>query len=137
MEKSVPEETQNMESAPEEIQNEINQEISINYVYTGIIWNQNDMENVDETFSYTVSCDITNGNEDPEPRSVVECQRRNDWIKWKDAMQVELNSLSKRKVFGVIVLKPEAVKPVGYKLVFVRKRNEKNEIVRYKAQLVA
>ena len=27
--------------------------------------------------------------------------------------------------------------PVGYKWVFVRKRNEKNEIIRYKARLVA
>ena len=52
-------------------------------------------------------------------------------------MQVELNSLSKRKVFGPIVLTPEAVKLVGYKWVFVRKQNEKNEIVRYKARLVA
>ncbi|KAL0347696.1 UNVERIFIED_CONTAM: Retrovirus-related Pol polyprotein from transposon RE1 [Sesamum calycinum] len=29
------------------------------------------------------------------------------------------------------------VKPVGYKWVFVRKRNEQNEVVRYKARLVA
>ena len=29
------------------------------------------------------------------------------------------------------------MKPVGYKWVFVRKRNEKNEIMRYKARLVA
>ena len=28
---------------------------------------------------------------------------------------------------------PDNVKPVGYKWVFVRKRNEKNEVVRYKA----
>ena len=27
--------------------------------------------------------------------------------------------------------------PVGYKLVFVYKRNEKNEIIKYKVQLVA
>ena len=52
-------------------------------------------------------------------------------------MQAELNSLNKRKVFGPIILTPEAVRPVGYKWVFVRKRNEKNEIVRYKARLVA
>ena len=32
---------------------------------------------------------------------------------------------------------PEGVNPVGYRWVFVRKRNEKNEIVRYKARLVA
>ena len=48
-----------------------------------------------------------------------------------------MNSLNKRKVFGPIVLTPKAIKPVGYKWVFVRKRNEKNEITRHKARLVA
>ena len=37
---------------------------------------------------------------------------------------------------GSIVPTPPRVKPVGYKWVFVRKRNEKNEIVPYKARLV-
>ena len=32
---------------------------------------------------------------------------------------------------------PENVKPVRYRWVFVRKRNENNEIVQYKARLVA
>ena len=35
------------------------------------------------------------------------------------------------------MLTPKDVNPVGYKWVFVRKRNEKNEITRYKARLVA
>ena len=34
------------------------------------------------------------------------------------------------------MLYPKGVIPVGYKWVFVRKRNENNEIVRYKARLV-
>ena len=41
------------------------------------------------------------------------------------------------KFFGPIVRTPEGVMPVGYKLVFVYKRNEKNEIIKYKARLVA
>ena len=56
---------------------------------------------------------------------------------WKEAIQVELNSRLKHKVFGPIVRTPEGVMPVGYKLVFVYKRNEKNEIIKYKARLVA
>jgi hypothetical protein len=48
-----------------------------------------------------------------------------------------LNSLAKREVFGHVFQTPEGVSPVGYKWVFVRKRNKKNEIVRYKARLVA
>ena len=31
---------------------------------------------------------------------------------------------------------PPGILPVGYKWVFVRKRNENNEVVRYKARLV-
>ncbi|XP_060217108.1 uncharacterized mitochondrial protein AtMg00820-like [Lycium barbarum] len=54
-----------------------------------------------------------------------------------DAIQAELTSLEKREVFGPIVRTPEDVKPVGYKWVFVQKRNEKGEVVRYKARLVA
>ena len=77
------------------------------------------------------------GDDDPEPKSVNDCQNRHDWDKWKGAMQAELDSLNKRKVFGSIVVTPKAVKPVGYKWVFVRKRNEKNEVTRYKARLVA
>ena len=48
-----------------------------------------------------------------------------------------MTSSAKREIFGLVVQTPEDVKPVGYKWVFVRKRNEKNEVVRYKARLVA
>ena len=40
-------------------------------------------------------------------------------------------------VFGSVVQTPINIQPVGYRWIFVRKRNEKNEIVRYKARLVA
>ena len=52
-------------------------------------------------------------------------------------MQAELNSLMKRDVFGPVIQTPKGVKPVGYKWVFVRKHNENNEIIRYKARLAA
>ena len=55
--------------------------------------------------------------------NVEECQHRNDWLKWKEVIQAELNSLTQT---------PEDVKSVGYKWVFVRKRNENTEIIRYK-----
>ena len=77
------------------------------------------------------------GNEDLEPLSVEECRQRRDLPKWQEAIQSELNSLAKREVFGPIVQTPSDVKSIGYKWVFVRKRNERNEIVRYKARLVA
>ncbi|KAJ9553648.1 hypothetical protein OSB04_017693 [Centaurea solstitialis] len=45
--------------------------------------------------------------QDQEPKSVDECMHRKDWPKWKDAMQTELNSLTKREVFGTVVRTPE------------------------------
>ena len=51
---------------------------------------------------------------------------------WKEVMQVKLNLLTRREVFGPIVETPKGVKPVGFKLVFARKYNENNEIIRYK-----
>ena len=37
--------------------------------------------------------------EDHEPQYVIECRQRNDWPKWQEAIQSELNSLAKREVF--------------------------------------
>ena len=58
-----------------------------------------------------------------------ECRRRNDWLKWKEAIKIELQSLAKREVFRLVVQTPKDTKPVGYQWIFVQKRNEKNEIV--------
>jgi hypothetical protein len=43
----------------------------------------------------------------------------------------------KREVFGHAVPTPPNVIPVGCKWVFLRKRNEHGQVVRYKARLVA
>ena len=75
-------------------------------------------------------------DEDLDPY-MEECRHRNDWPKWKEAIQTQLNSLTKREVFKPVIQTPEDVKPVGYKWVFVRKLNENNEIIRYKVRLVA
>ena len=39
------------------------------------------MGDIDEIFSYTVASEITNDKDDPEPKLVIECQNRHDWIK--------------------------------------------------------
>ena len=66
-----------------------------------------------------------------------ECQHRKDWPKWKEHIPKKLGSLEKWEVFELIVQTPEIVKLVGYKWVFIRKYNEKNEIMRYKMWLIA
>ena len=74
---------------------------------------------------------------DPEPKTFVECKKHSDWPKWKEAIAAELLSLNKRKVFGHVGRTPKDILPVGHKWVFIRKRNENNEVVRYKVRLVA
>jgi hypothetical protein len=74
---------------------------------------------------------------DLEPKSMIECRKRLDWDKWKAAIEAELRSLCKREVFGPAVPTSPNVIPVGCKWVFLRKRNEHDQVVRYKARLVA
>ncbi|KAM1848657.1 hypothetical protein ACFX14_012762 [Malus domestica] len=123
------------ENGPEETEVHESKEISINYACTNELWDQNEII-IDDMFAFAVATEIIL-SDDIEPRSVDECKQRQDWPKWKDAIQAELNSLERRSVFGPVVQTPTDVNPVGYKWVFTRKRNEKNEIARYKARLVA
>ncbi|KAL6335659.1 hypothetical protein AAG906_032841 [Vitis piasezkii] len=70
---------------------------------------------IDYIFAFQVAMDIMRNDEDQKPQTVDECQKMNDWPKWKEAIQTELKSLAKQEVFGPI----------------------NDEIIRYKAQLVA
>ena len=85
-------------------------------------------------FTFQVAMDIMRNDEYQEPQTMNECWKMNDWPKWKEAIQIELNSLTKWEVFGPVVQTPENIKLVGYKWVFVRKRNKNDEIIRYKAR---
>nr|GEU48344.1 hypothetical protein [Tanacetum cinerariifolium] len=134
---NILDETQDIKTSPEEEMNDMNKEMSINYRQTNILWDRNEIRDIDEIFSYSVASDIMSGDDDPEPKSVIDCQNRPDWDRWKDAMQAELNSLNKRRVFGPIVTTPRDVKHVGRGWIFVQKRNKKNEVTRYKGRLVA
>ena len=136
IEKQIPKEIQNEQIAPEEVHVPENNEISISYVHRGDKWDRNNFD-VNNIFSFQVALDIIQNDDDPEPQNTNECRQRNDWPKWREAMQAELHSLIKRDVFGPVVQTPTSIKPVGNKWVFVRKRNENNDIIRYKARLVA
>ena len=108
-----------------------NEELSINYIRKGKIWDRNTTL-IDYAFSFQVAMYIISNDEDQEPQNMNEC-----WSKWKEAIQTELKSLAKREVFGPVVQTPKDIKPVGYQWIFIRKRNKKNEIMRYKARLMA
>ena len=105
-------------------------------MHRGEKWDRNNFD-VNNIFAFQVALDIIQNDDDPEPQNTNECRQRNDWPKWREAMQAELHSLIKRDVFGPVVQTPASIKSVGNKWVFVRKRNENNDIIRYKARLVA
>jgi hypothetical protein len=68
---------------------------------------------------------------------MAECKGHSDWNKWKEAIEAEFNSLKKTKMFIDVIPAPPKIFPVGFKWVFIQKRNENNEVVRYKARLIA
>ena len=68
---------------------------------------------------------------------MMECKKRSDWDKWNIAIETEIASLYKREVFSAVMPTPPGNFPVGYKWVFIHKSNENNEVVRYKARIVA
>ncbi|KAL6315188.1 hypothetical protein AAG906_037420 [Vitis piasezkii] len=62
-----------------------NCEISISYVHTGEKGDRNNIV-INNIFAFQVASNIIRNDKDPEPRNVEECQHRNDWTKWKEAI---------------------------------------------------
>ncbi len=91
------------------------EEISTNYVDTSETYNR-ETTIVDIYFAGKIAKII---DLDPEPKSMAECKKRSDWVKWKDAIKAELISLNKRKLFGPVDRTPVGISSVGYKWVFV------------------
>ncbi|CAA7045926.1 unnamed protein product [Microthlaspi erraticum] len=72
-------------------------EISISFAQSGKIWARSEIDD-DGMFSFSVAKEIDHENDDPDPTSVSECQKRPDWEKWQMAMKNEIFSLNKRTV---------------------------------------
>ncbi|CAN7010471.1 unnamed protein product [Brassica oleracea var. botrytis] len=97
-----------------------NNEISINYVMSGRKWNRKHVD-MNDIFDYNVAVELMD-NKDLEPTSILECMQQPDWLKWKEVINVELESLKKRGVFGQIIRTPHKIKPVGYKWIFIMRK---------------
>jgi hypothetical protein len=109
------------------------QEISINYTSSGQVYDCSTTI-INPCFSTIIA---ENFLVDPNPKTMVECKRRSDSNKWKEAIEVELNSLKKRKMFTDVVPTPPIIFTVRFKWVFIQNRNKNNVVVRYKARQVA
>jgi hypothetical protein len=71
------------------------EEIFINYTSSGDVYDYSTtIENL--CFSTVIAENFLN---DPDSKTMAECKKCSDWNKWKEAIEAELNSLKKRKVF--------------------------------------
>jgi hypothetical protein len=92
-------------------------EIAINYIETGESYDRSNTK-VEIFFSEQIAEVLRT---DPDPKSMAECMKCLDWNKWKEAIETEIASLTKREVFSDVLLKPSNVNPVGFKWVFIGK----------------
>ena len=77
-----------------------NNEMSVLHIPLREIWNRKESV-MNDTFSYAVASEIIKGDDDndnTEPPTIQECRQTKDWPKWKDVIQAELDSLTKRGV---------------------------------------
>lgn len=70
-----------------------------------------------------------------EPKTYLEAKQRPDWKKWQEAMEEEIASLEKNKVWTLVARPRKNI--VTNKWVFKIKRKPGGEVDRYKARLVA
>jgi hypothetical protein len=90
--------------------NEI-EEISINYTSSGEVYNCSTTI-LNSSFSTIIAESVL---VDLDPKTMVEYKRRSDWNKWREAIEVELSSLKKRKVFTDVIPTPPGIFPIGFK----------------------
>jgi hypothetical protein len=58
---------------------------------------------VDDVFAYNIALTMITNNEDDKSNSIKDYRQSENWPKWKDAIDEELNLLYKQQVFGLVV----------------------------------
>ena len=71
-----------------------------------------------------------------DPKTVEEALNGPDAMKWKEAMEIEMETIRKMGTWRLEEL-PKERQPIGNKWVFLRKRDEYGNIVCFKARLIA
>jgi hypothetical protein len=87
------------------------QEISINYTSSKEVYDHSTTI-VNPCFSII---NAENFLANPDSKTMAKCKRRSDWNEWNEAIEVELNSLKKRKVFTDVIPTPPRIFPVVFK----------------------
>jgi len=70
------------------------------------------------------------------PTTIEEALHGEEGDQWKKAIDEEMATLNKMGTWELADL-PEGRKPIGCKWVFVKKRDEKGKLIKYKARLIA
>ena len=78
----------------------------------------------------------TNVKDNKDPRNFEEAISSSESIHWKNAMDDELDSIKKNKVWELVEL-PKGRKPIGCKWIFKKKFKSDGTLDKYKARLVA
>ncbi|KAI4299821.1 hypothetical protein L6164_033246 [Bauhinia variegata] len=73
--------------------------------------------------------------EEEEPSTLQEAMNSSDASQWMTAMQEEMEALHKNKTWKLVPL-PQGRKPIGNKWVYKIKRNNNDQVERYRARLV-
>nr|GEX94923.1 putative zinc finger, CCHC-type [Tanacetum cinerariifolium] len=91
--------------------------------------------NFDDYYTYLNEADFDLGKcNDPESfEDAITCDQS---ARWREAMEDELNSMSKNNVWELAEL-PKGAKPIGCKWVYKTKLDPNRNVERYKARLVA
>nr|GEW22374.1 putative RNA-directed DNA polymerase [Tanacetum cinerariifolium] len=82
---------------PKKENDDINKEILFNYGHSKISLDQIETKIINEKFCYNVTCDIMNGNDDPEPTSVIE------WIDYEETYSPVMDAISFRYLISLAV----------------------------------
>jgi hypothetical protein len=92
------------------------QEISINYTSSGEVYDRSTII-VNTCFSTIIAENVL---ADPDSKTMAKWKIRLDWNKWKEAIEVELNSLKKIKVFTDVIPTSRRIFHVEFKWVFIQ-----------------
>ena len=71
-----------------------------------------------------------------KPLDLDEARQNKEWLQWEATIQAKYASLRKHHVFSELIHTLTS-KPVGYKLIFMKKRDAQSKLLRFKVQLVA
>jgi hypothetical protein len=94
-------------------------------------------DNCNQVETHQVNHDLYPEDNDPDPETVEEAKRQRAWPHWQRAIHDELSSIQKRGVLGDVQELPMGCKPIGHRIILVKKRDGHGNLIRYKARLVA